>query len=177
MRSLVSAVVSELQSSEVRIFHLLDIEIEGTHFRYTDCDIPLVVGGDKYVPRAFFADAAMHSSEEIVDKFTVDVDNVDRVLVNTFVGGSPRNGTLTYSIVLLDENHNIVSYDVLESTLESYWESDSEVQDLQPVAGIGDTVLGMWEYNATTGGIMPSASIGEEDYWEYNETTGGIMPK
>lgn len=43
MRTLNSTILAQLQAKELRPFLILDMDLDGTHVRYTDCDVPLGV--------------------------------------------------------------------------------------------------------------------------------------
>ena len=177
MRPLVSSVITELQSEELKAFRLLDITLEGVHYRYTDCDIPISIHGNKYIPRSFEVDNIRYTNENIVDDCTITLDNIDRLFTPMFVGGSPRKANVKLSLVLMDSNNNIVTVDVTESTATSFWELDVSTGGIKPIIQLILGELGLWEYNATTGGIMPIAGSASDDFWEEHPTTGGLMPK
>jgi hypothetical protein len=46
MRNVDSTILTKLQENEFRPFHCLQIVIDGVSYRYTDCDIPIVMPGD-----------------------------------------------------------------------------------------------------------------------------------
>jgi len=41
MRSIDAAIITQLQAMELTPVHLIDMTIDGVHYRYTDCDVPI----------------------------------------------------------------------------------------------------------------------------------------
>jgi len=177
MKPLVNSVITELQSEELKLFRLLDITLDNVHYRYTDCDIAIVLHGNRYTPRAFEVDNIRYSNERIVDDCTITLDNIDRLFTPMFVGGTPRGADVKLSLVLMDANNNIITVDVTESTATSFWESSSDGNGIKPIIQLILGELGFWEYNEVSGGIMPIAGSASDDFWEVNPVTGGLMPK
>jgi len=42
MRTIDADIMAQLQAKTLRPFFTLDLDIEGTHYRYTDCDVPII---------------------------------------------------------------------------------------------------------------------------------------
>jgi hypothetical protein len=108
MRDIDANILAELAKQELRPFLLLDLAIGGSHYRYTDCDVPLYIEDDTYEPRGFSFTRIGYSSETIVDSVDISVDNLDQVLTSLFVGGTPQAETVILSLVVLDSSYEIV---------------------------------------------------------------------
>lgn len=127
MRNIDSSVMAQLESGELRPFFLMDLEMNSTHYRYTDCDVPIVYGGNIYSPRGFTLSEIQYSLSKIVDQATVDMENIDGVFTSLFVGGDPRGSQTILFLVVLDSNGQIIGSPVtlFEGDLDA-WDLDEE---------------------------------------------------
>jgi len=122
LRTISATIVSQLQAEELRPFYLLSINIDGTVYYYTDCDVPIKLT-HVYVPLGFTFNAVDYSLENIVDSVTIEIDNVDQVQTVLFVGGTPQGGALILSQVVLDSSYNIAggtSVKLFEGEIDSW---------------------------------------------------------
>jgi hypothetical protein len=128
MKGIHPSILSELQASELRPFFLFNMAINGDPYRYTDCDIPLYFGGERWSRLGFRPDPASYSKSTIVDQCTVEVDNVDEEMTALFVGGNVSGSDIGLQVVVLDEDYNIVgdeSLVVFSGEIDS-WELDPD---------------------------------------------------
>lgn len=100
MRSIDPATLAELEAKTLRPFFILDLYIDGTHYRYTDCDVRLVVGGEIYEPRGAKLEPIRYSLGNVVDSMKIQIDNLDSALTAAFVSGTPQGDTVTLQLVL-----------------------------------------------------------------------------
>ena len=107
MRNIDSNILAELAKAEFRPFYLLDMEIESTHYRYTDCDVPIVFDGNTYTPLGFSIGSIKYSSQTIVDSLDLVIENLDSVMTSLFVGGTPQGSTVTLKVILIMEDGSI----------------------------------------------------------------------
>jgi len=127
MRNLDSQIMAQLAASELRPFMLLDMEIDSTHYRYTDCDVPIVTGGNRFEPRGFTAEPIRYSMSRIVEEARFDLDNLDDALTAAFVGGAPQGGEVILYLALLDANYAVVASPVIQFQGElNAWNLDEE---------------------------------------------------
>lgn len=124
MRSIGSNIITELESEELRPFYLLDMDIDSTNYRYTDCDIPINLT-NMFYPRGFRSDGAFYSMANIVDKTRIEIDNLDNVLTSVFVGGTPQGSDVSLSLVVLDS-----SYDIVDSTSVTIFQGEIDSWEL-----------------------------------------------
>ena len=127
MRTIDSTIVAQLEAEELRPFYLLRMVIDGTTYRYTDCDVPIFLL-NVYSPLGFSFDAINYSLNDIVDSITIEVDNVDQVQTSLFVGGDPQGGTFVLSQVVLNSDQEIVggaAITLFEGEIDS-WELDGQ---------------------------------------------------
>lgn len=108
MRSVNATILAKLASSEFRPFYLLDMEIDSTHYRYTDCDVPLVYDANIYTPRPFSRGSAQYSMSAIVDTMDITLTNLDEAMTALFVGGTPQGEPTTLLKVLVDDDGLII---------------------------------------------------------------------
>lgn len=108
MRSIDPDIVAELSAQELRPFLLLDMEIDSVHYRYTDCDVPIMVSTDRFDPRGFRIDQVRYSLKTIVDSMSLETDNLDDALTAAFVGGTPQGAPTTLKLVVLDSSLAII---------------------------------------------------------------------
>ena len=178
MRPIAPLFLAELEKSEFRIFYLLEITVDDTVYRYTDCDIPLTVGGNVFKPKGFKVDSVRYSSDTIVDELKISIENLDDNFTLEFVGGTPRGSEVIYSFVLVDSSNQIITQSALGETLLSFWEAHPVTGQWTPVSESSNVpIVGFFEYDPATGGIMPIAGItGTDAFWEYDAGTGGLKP-
>jgi len=128
MRDIDSDILAELAKQELRPFYLLDMEIDSTHYRYTDCDVPIMFGGNTYASLGFSIGGINYSAQNIVDSVEIAIDNLDSVMTSLFVGGTPQGSTVTLDLVVLNASYAIVgdaSATIFEGTIDA-WDLDEE---------------------------------------------------
>ena len=128
MRDIDPDILAELADKELRPFLLLDMEIDSSHHRYTDCDVPIIFGGNTYSARDFSFDRIKYSSQNILDSVEIDIDNLDSVMTSIFVGGTPQGSAVKVDLVLLDASYDIIASDsvgVFEGEIDA-WNLDEE---------------------------------------------------
>ena len=128
MRDIDPSILAELAKQELRPFLLLDMEIDSSHYRYTDCDVPLVFGGNTYTPRDFTFGRVSYSSDVIVSSVGLDIDNLDAVFTSAFVGGTPQGSAVRLELVVLNASYAIVADDsiiLFEGEIDA-WDLDEE---------------------------------------------------
>lgn len=103
MRTIDSAILARFEAKELRPFVLVDMNVDGTHYRYTDCDVPLVVGGYRYSPRGLKTEPVRYSTGTVVDSVKIKLDNLDDQFTAMFVDGTPQGSEVTLQIVLVEQ--------------------------------------------------------------------------
>lgn len=119
--------MAQLESGELRPFFHLNMEIDSTHYRYTDCDVPITYDGNTYNPRGFSLSEIRYSISKIVDEASISLDNLDGVFTALFVGGDARGSPAILSLVVLDANGQVIGSPVtmFEGDLDA-WDLDEE---------------------------------------------------
>jgi len=108
MRSINANIITQLEAGELRPFNLIDMEIDGTHYRYTDCDVPIVTGGNRFEPRGFKSQPIQYSLNKIMDQVKLEIDNLDDALTSIFVGGTPQDSGVSLQLVVLDSDYAVI---------------------------------------------------------------------
>jgi hypothetical protein len=108
MRTINASIVSQLAAEELKPFILLSWTIDGTTYRYTDCDVPIHLT-NTYTPLGFKFSNVKYSLSNIVDKVDIEIDNLDSAQTAIFVDGTPQGSEVVLSGVFLDSNLNIVN--------------------------------------------------------------------
>ena len=147
MRNIDSTILRELEKVEMQPFKTLELYIDSTYYRYTDCDVPVnlgtyleivwepgiewgghvewsrVVGTPEiYYPRWFEVEAVKYSMVDIVDQMQVEIDNLDYEMTPAFVGSTPRGDAMEYRQVLLSDTGFVIAGSILvfQGEIDSY---------------------------------------------------------
>jgi len=117
MRVTPAVLTEALESSQFKPFILIDIEIDSTHYRYTDCDIPLTYEDNVYSPHPFNVENVRHSLQRIVNSFQLNIESMKSALATAFVGGTPQGSDVTlYLVCIPDCPLDGVTYDDIAIT-------------------------------------------------------------
>jgi hypothetical protein len=125
--------MAALQADELRPFLLLDLNIDDTHYRYTECDVSISSGGNLFQPRSFKISAITYSLSKVVDSMQMETDNLDDALTAAFVGGTPQGSPVLLQQVLLDSDYSVI--------VEPITWFDGEVDDWQLKESLRLTVV------------------------------------
>jgi hypothetical protein len=114
---------TKLEAEELRPFHLLSMTIDGTTYRYTDCDVSLAYDSNVYSPRGFRLNPINYSMGSIVDQVEIQLDNIDTQMNALFVGASPQGDSVSILLVIVDDDKSIVgatSVTLFQGEIDSY---------------------------------------------------------
>jgi len=109
MRDMPYTIQNLLAGESLRPFYLLHFEVDSSHYRYTDCDVPIAYGGALYTPRWLRVPTIESSLNEMVSKFKIRLDNRDQLLMIPFVGGQAGGSPIDCRLVFLDDDYQLVS--------------------------------------------------------------------
>ena len=114
MRNWPANFIAQLEAEGYRPHHLIAFNFS-TPLRYTNCDIPLIYGGNLFSPRPFDVSDISYSIGSSVDKLSFEIDMADRdaSLLEEFVGGTPRDTTTHLYLQVLDGDMQEISTVVL----------------------------------------------------------------
>ena len=122
MRNWPANLITQLESEGYRPHHLVAFNFS-TPLRYTNCDVPLVYGGNLFDPRPFNVPEISYSIGSSVDKISLEIDMADRnaALLSEFVGGTPGDTTTHLYLQVLDADMQEISTIVLfQGKIDSY---------------------------------------------------------
>jgi hypothetical protein len=131
-RSIGANILAQLEAEELRPFYLLSMDIDGTTYYYTDCDVPITLT-NTYNPLGFNFQPIKYSLNEVVDQAAIEIDNVDSVMTALFVGGTPQDGAVVLSLVVLNSSYQIVdstSVTIFEGEIDSWSLDESKLKVL-----------------------------------------------
>lgn len=75
MKHVSTDMLAKLQAGKLVCFVVLDMAINGTIYRYTDCDIPLVVDGHWYIPTAIKPGEVRHEADTMLSSFSFKISS------------------------------------------------------------------------------------------------------
>jgi hypothetical protein len=110
-RPISTALLAELGSSNLKPFALIDMDIEGHNYRYTDCDVDIKYGGNIYASFPFQSGDIHYSVSDMIDSMTIAFDNVGLQLYSAFVAYEAQGSAFSVKIVLLDDSYDIIDED------------------------------------------------------------------
>lgn len=108
MRSLNPDIQVALAAGELRPFVLIGLTIDGTDYRFTDCDVPIGWNGVLYQPRGLSTGGVNYSLAKVVDSIRLGLDNLDDQLSLAFIGGEPQGSPVRIRLVVLDTAYQLI---------------------------------------------------------------------
>ena len=110
MKAINASIQTQMESGQLVPFNILDMDIDSTHYRYTNCEIPLVVNSVRYESRDFKVGDIVTSNGLIIEQMQLDLWHLDAdqdqdevsALTSVFVGGTPQGSSVLYATVLLN---------------------------------------------------------------------------
>jgi hypothetical protein len=94
-------------------------------FNYNDSTYTAILSFSRFEPRGFKHDGARYSLGRIVDKVSLEIDNLDETLSSEFIGGSPQGSTVSLKEVVLNSSNQVMGHPVtwFSGTLDD-WDAD-----------------------------------------------------
>ncbi len=105
MRIISTNSLEVLEEENLKLFLLVDIEIDSNHYRYTDCDIPLVYNNFSYEPFPFSIDNINSSMDQAVDSINLKITEL-----NSALGIYIKDNDLNNNPRDLQKNNNVIIY-------------------------------------------------------------------
>ncbi len=109
MRKFAPAILAAMAADEIRAFLLLEMDLDGTVYKHTTCDVPIRARGVRYTPYPFTAKPLDYDSNKIVTSAQITLDITDQTYTTLFVGGTPQPGIVTLRYVFLDTSYAVIS--------------------------------------------------------------------
>jgi len=131
MRSIHSDTLTQLAAGTLRPFHLIDMEIDSAHYRYTDCDVPIIYDGNSYTPTGCSAADASYDIDSVVDTVKVSIANLNEAMSALFVGSTPQGSDVIIYYATVDAAGTIIGTPVthFQGVVDS-WNLDEEKLDI-----------------------------------------------
>ena len=105
MKKVSTDLLAKLQAGELVCFTIIDMCLDGTWHRFTDCDVPLVVDGHTYNPATVQAGDVDNSADTMIAAFSMKIATETTGLKTAFVNGTPRGGQLVARLVFLNPDY------------------------------------------------------------------------
>lgn len=102
MKTLPSELVTALESQEYRQAILFSLDINYVHYRFSSWDQSIFYGGYEYVPRGMVFNDLAQGSSAIVDTLSMDLDDVNRELLEGLGDLNVEEFPVVVTYVILD---------------------------------------------------------------------------
>lgn len=96
-------------------------------FNYNDTEYVATISDHQYIPFGFKHNGAQYSMSTIVDRLSLEFDNLGNTFTSVFVGGNPQGSVVTLKEIVLDENNQVIGNPVVwfVGTIDD-WDIDEE---------------------------------------------------
>ena len=101
MRNFDAAIVAELAQEVTASFWLVELQLAGDDYYYTNCDIDLVAGGNTYQHIPLEIKEMRQAAGFNIDRVTVEFANVDLAFSSLLLNADAANKTVILSYVLM----------------------------------------------------------------------------
>lgn len=124
MRTINAELLAQFASEQLRAFRLLDFDIDSVHYRYTNCDVPLLCDGNLFTSKDFRIENVGYSSNQFVDRMQIEIDDIKAVLRNAFLDGTPQGSSTILMVAVVDSKGSVLDSGSAYTTL-----FDGEIDD------------------------------------------------
>lgn len=121
MKSFDANITAELAKEIAAIFFKVELQFAST-YRYTDCDIDMYYGGNKYDSFPFSIGNVVNSSGMSVDSLELDFSNVNLAMSSILLGEDIASKPCILSFFMVDSNYTIIEAEELFRGLVGEWE-------------------------------------------------------
>lgn len=108
MRSISAAHLDQLGGERITGFALVHLDIPGNPYHFTECDVPVALGGVLYLQRPMELSVISYSLSRIVDTATLSIDNLDDLLTPAFASGLAQESPVAMHVVQFDANNQLI---------------------------------------------------------------------
>jgi hypothetical protein len=120
MKAINASILEQLSASNMIPFYTISFTVNGTTYYFTDCDVPITIGGTRYLSRPFTLGDIVDSSDTYTQELDVSLVHLDSgqlpdtrsTLYEAILGTSPQGNSFQASLVVLDTT----TYAVVGST-------------------------------------------------------------
>lgn len=121
MKSFDSNITAELAKEMAASFFFIEMQF-GTTYRYTDCDVDMYHGGNKYDHFPFSISNVVNSAGLSVDSLELELSNVDLAISSIVMGESIAGKTCILSFFMVTSNYTIIAAEELFRGMVAEWE-------------------------------------------------------
>jgi len=107
VRSIPTLLNNELLKDASYLATLVEMYLSSTVY-YTNLDVPLVYGGHTYLSRGFTFSGAEYSMTPMIDKITLDIDNVEREFSAFVLGQETRGKRCIIKLAAMEGKDNLI---------------------------------------------------------------------
>jgi hypothetical protein len=112
-RSIPSNIITQLESAQFTPFHLIKFFVNGTAYRYTDCEVPITATIDStsqtFYSRQFTISDISYSEDDVVDSMSLKIDNLDQVLSALFIENVIAEQSFECWLVVLNSSNVVIN--------------------------------------------------------------------
>lgn len=112
MKSFDSNITAELAKEVAAIFFFAELQFAST-YRYTDCDIDMYHGGNKYDHFPFSMGNVVNSAGMSVDSLELNFSNVSLAMSSIVLGEDIKNKTCILSFFMVNASYSIIAVEEL----------------------------------------------------------------
>jgi len=121
LKSFDSNITAELAKEIAAIFFFVEFQFAST-YRYTDCDIDMYYGGNKYDHFPFSIGNVANSAGMSVDSLELDFANVNLIMSSILLGEDVAGKPCILSFFMVDSNYTIIEAEELFRGLVGEWD-------------------------------------------------------
>jgi len=121
MKSFNSNITTELAKEIAATFLMVELQFTST-YRYTDCDVDMYYGGNKYDSFPFTIGNVVNSAGLSVDSLELNFSNVDQSLAAVVLGEDIASRTCILSFFMVNSSYVIIGAEELFRGLVGEWD-------------------------------------------------------
>lgn len=121
MRNFDANTTAQLAAETAAIFWFVDIALDSATYRYSDVDVPLVSGGNRYEPNGFQVEEIRLTADMSVDRAQIEFQNVDLVMSSLVLTETIVNRALTLQMGCLNSSNAIIALETMFSAKITAW--------------------------------------------------------
>ena len=121
MKSFDSNITAELAKEIASTFFFVEMQFAST-YRYTDCDIDMYYGGNKYSSFPFSIGNVVNSAGLSVDSLELNFSNVDLAMSSIVLGEDVAGKTCILSFFMVAADYTVIEAEELFRGMVAEWE-------------------------------------------------------
>ena len=127
MRTISTAIQAKWEAEAAAGYTLIKIGLDST-YHYTDCDVDLYYGGDKYIARGFQLGGIEQSPGFASDSVSLDFDNADRAFSGIMLSQDAANAPVSvYCQIMTSANTELGTVEIFNGFISEWSLNESRV--------------------------------------------------